>query len=128
MVEDNYVRRGKVVYIVDGDTFDMDVDLGFYVTVRIRIRVKGIDAPEMKGITREDALVSKAFLEQNLLNNQVRIVSTKQNSFRRWLADVYYNVDGIKKSLADEVKCMARLNSTFSVPLLQQTPISIPIK
>ncbi len=38
--------RAKVVKVVDGDTIDVDIDLGFYTIIRDqRIRLKGIDAP-----------------------------------------------------------------------------------
>ena len=46
-MEPAYVYRAKARRIVDGDTVDMDVDLGFFVSVRIRFRLKGIDTPEI---------------------------------------------------------------------------------
>ena len=45
-----------VPYIVDGDTFDINVDLGFFVNIK-RIRVKGIDAPELHGLNKKSALI-----------------------------------------------------------------------
>jgi micrococcal nuclease len=44
-----YEYRCKVVYIVDGDTVDVDIDLGFDVWLKDqRIRINGIDAPESR--------------------------------------------------------------------------------
>ena len=45
--EPAYLYRAVVVRVVDGDTIDVDIDLGFYVWIRKqRIRLIGIDAPE----------------------------------------------------------------------------------
>jgi endonuclease YncB( thermonuclease family) len=41
-----YVYRARPGRAVDGDTVDLDVDLGFKLTAEIRVRVLGVDAPE----------------------------------------------------------------------------------
>lgn len=41
-----YQYLSNVVNVVDADTLDVTVDLGFYLYHRIRLRVKGYDAPE----------------------------------------------------------------------------------
>ena len=41
-----YTYRAKLVKVVDGDTVDLDVDLGFHTTLRIRGRLIGVDTPE----------------------------------------------------------------------------------
>ena len=41
-----YKYRARLVRCVDGDTADLDVDLGFYLTARIRCRLTGVDTPE----------------------------------------------------------------------------------
>ncbi len=47
--EPAYLYRAQVVNVVDGDTIDVDIDLGFYIWVKKqRIRLLGIDAPEPK--------------------------------------------------------------------------------
>ena len=38
--------RGKIVRVVDGDTVDLDVDLGFHVHTKVRCRLVGVDTPE----------------------------------------------------------------------------------
>ena len=44
--ETQYKYRAIVTKIVDGDTFDASVDLGYRMAAMIRFRVKGFDAPE----------------------------------------------------------------------------------
>ena len=44
-----YEYRTKVVRVVDGDTVDVDIDLGFGVWLRkSRIRLLGVDTPESR--------------------------------------------------------------------------------
>ena len=43
-----YNYNAKCVYIVDGDTIDADIDLGFGVKIKKRIRLAGINAPESR--------------------------------------------------------------------------------
>lgn len=42
-----YEYHATCVRVVDGDTFDFDVDLGFHITHRIRVRLRDVDTPEM---------------------------------------------------------------------------------
>lgn len=44
-----YTYACKVVRVVDGDTIDLDVDLGFHIHQRIRVRLSGVNAPENYG-------------------------------------------------------------------------------
>jgi len=83
----DYEYNARVVRIVDGDTFDADVDLGFHLTSRLRFRLLGIDAPEM----RESAgPAAKAWLTEAIpVDKAVHIRTEKGDSFGRWLAVVY---------------------------------------
>ena len=42
-----YTYKAKVVKVIDGDTMDVVVDLGFNMTFKIRLRVMNIDTPEV---------------------------------------------------------------------------------
>lgn len=44
-----YVYRCKILRVVDGDTIDVEIDLGFSVKVKERVRLANIDTPEMFG-------------------------------------------------------------------------------
>jgi micrococcal nuclease len=43
-----YVYRAELVRVVDGDTVELHVDLGFKVAQRMTIRLAGLDAPELR--------------------------------------------------------------------------------
>ena len=61
-----YEYRTKVVRVVDGDTVDVDIDLGFGVWLRkSRIRLLGVDTPESRTRDLEEkkyGLAAKDFL------------------------------------------------------------------
>ena len=62
-----YEYRVKVIKIIDGDTVDVDIDLGFGIILKDeRVRIMGIDTPESR--TRDK--VEKAF--GNAAKNRVK--------------------------------------------------------
>ncbi len=60
----------KIIKVIDGDTADVDIDLGFGVWLKNqRIRFYGIDTPESRTSDAEEkkyGLVAKAFVQQHL--------------------------------------------------------------
>ena len=70
-----YEYRTKVVRVVDGDTVDVDIDLGFGVWLRkSRIRLLGVDTPESRTRDKEEkkyGLAAKAFLKKSLGTNPI---------------------------------------------------------
>lgn len=61
-----YTYRAKLIRVIDGDTIDAIIDLGFDVWVKKRIRLNGIDAPETrtKKLNRKGARVESKSLSQ----------------------------------------------------------------
>ena len=55
-----YTYRLKSVKVIDGDTLDVVVDLGFHVSIALRIRLAGVNCPEKK---TEAGHGAKAFTE-----------------------------------------------------------------
>ena len=49
MTRDDYIRRAKIVRLVAGDTVAVDIDLGMAITTRQRLRLFGINTPEVRG-------------------------------------------------------------------------------
>ena len=43
-----YQFKAELIKVVDGDTIDADIDLGFDISVHKRIRLAGIDSPESR--------------------------------------------------------------------------------
>ena len=83
-----YFYNGKVLNIVDGDTFDAQLDLGFGLNWVQRIRLYGVNSPEMSTPQGQPA---KDFLA-NLLTAKEIVFYTlkdKKETFGRYLAIVY---------------------------------------
>ena len=96
-MKDEYVRKAKVVNVVDGDTFDVDIDLGYGVIYKDRLRLKGIDAYEptlRNGTTPQEkikGLKAKEYLNTLMLGQNVFVKSfkNKKGKYGRYIADVY---------------------------------------
>ena len=83
----------KLVKVVDGDTIDVDIDLGFGVWLRNqRIRMMGIDTPESRTRDLEEkkfGLLAKDKLQTLLANGKViKTFKDAKGKFGRILADV----------------------------------------
>lgn len=84
-----YEYTAKVIKVVDGDTIDVEVDLGFDITLKLRLRLLGIDAPER--YTTEGKTVTKRVEELLPVGTVVRIVTVKdrKEKYGRYLAEVF---------------------------------------
>jgi micrococcal nuclease len=93
-----YTYAARCVRVVDGDTIDAVVDLGFHLSATLRFRFYGIDTPELTSkdaLTRTLALEAKAHVTACLPpvtdGFPLRIESKRDpDSFGRWLANVWY--------------------------------------
>lgn len=79
-----YEYRATVVRWIDGDTVDLNVDLGFHLTMAGRFRLDGIDTPE-RG--RQGHLEAKARAEALApVGSDVLVITEKGDKYGRWLA------------------------------------------
>lgn len=92
-----YEYKGKVIKIVDGDTIDIQVDLGFSIYINQRVRLYGIDTPELNSKNPTERLASlhiKSYLNLQWLNQDVYIKSVKgEDKYGRYLALIYNRMD-----------------------------------
>jgi micrococcal nuclease len=83
----------KITRIVDGDTVDLDIDLGFNITISHRIRLKGINAPETKTLNLEEknkGIQARLWLEKELSKlGEWIIETTKEDKYGRMLGTLY---------------------------------------
>jgi micrococcal nuclease len=97
-----YVK--KVSKVVDGDTIDVDIDLGFDISFSSRVRLAGIDTPESRTSDKMEkvlGLESKAYLKNAIDSAKTVVIKTeKMNSsekYGRILGWVF--LDGSDKSI-----------------------------
>ena len=86
--------NATVVKVVDGDTIDAMVDLGFGTWKKVRIRMHGINAPESRTRDLEEkkkGLAAKARLIEMLEENENHfiLISHGVGKFGRCLGEIY---------------------------------------
>lgn len=89
----SYTYRVKeVVKVIDGDTIDVALDVGFASYLRKRLRFMGVNTWEVRGAEREKGLIAKARLEE-ILNAADRVyvqtIMDSQGKYGRVLAYVW---------------------------------------
>lgn len=81
-----YEYNAKVVRWVDGDTVELDVDLGFHLRYRDHFRLLGVDTAERgKPLAAEGKALSISLAPAD---SDVRIATTKGDKYGRWLTTV----------------------------------------
>ncbi len=88
-----YIYKAELIRVVDGDTVDLIIDLGFDTLRKERFRLYGIDAPEMNTEAGKEA---KAWLREVLQPLEAIYVETlqhktkaKRDKYGRFLAVLY---------------------------------------
>lgn len=89
-----YEYRCTITNVVDGDIIDAVVDLGFHLTAKLRLRLLGINSPEMYGAEKAEGRAAKEYVSSKVLGKEVVISTQKSDVFGRWLAVVYIDDDG----------------------------------
>ena len=104
-----YEYRCKVLRIVDGDTIDVDIDLGFGIWIhKERVRLAGIDTPESRtrDLTEKAfGLASKQFVKDIMPIGSQQIIKTqkdKTGKFGRILGDFKLENDVLLSQLMIE--------------------------
>lgn len=106
-MEHSYKYKAKVVKVVDGDTIDAMIDLGFDIWIKRRIRLYGINTPETRttdldektrGVAAKDRLLN--LIEEN--DNQILIESHGLEKYGRCLATIFCKEININKLLLEE--------------------------
>jgi micrococcal nuclease len=83
----------KINKVIDGDTVDLDIDLGFGVTLSHRVRLKDVDAAEIRTknlVEKEKGIEAKAWLEKELSREGEWVIeTTKEDKYGRILGTLY---------------------------------------
>lgn len=74
-------RVKKLIAVIDGDTIDVEIDLGFDISITKRVRLAGIDTPESRTSDKYEkslGLESKALLKQRLSDAKNIVIRTEK--------------------------------------------------
>jgi micrococcal nuclease len=94
-----YIFSGIVYNVVDGDTVDAELDLGFKLKIKQRLRLAGIDTPERGQPGFEEA---KQALIEKTLNKTLTFTTYKQSKWGYFLADIEFDDQSINQSMITE--------------------------
>lgn len=112
MPEERFFRNATVTNIVDGDTIDVEIDLGWSMVMRERLRLEFVNTPETRSTERPAGDFVTAWVVEHLpVGTPVRIASTAfdetgrvRGKFGRTVAHVYHAAEGwcLNRRLLDE--------------------------
>ena len=89
-------RVAFVKEVYDGDTITVDINLGYgIVLINQRLRLYGINTPEVRGPEKPQGLVTRDAVRDLILHKIVILDphSFKKGKYGRWLATVWYKPD-----------------------------------
>ena len=108
-----YRYKVSVVKVVDGDTVDVDIDLGFGMSYKKqRVRMLGIDTPESRTrdlVEKKFGKASKAHLKSILESGGIQLVSHDKGKFGRILGELFIGDSSysINQQMIDEHHAVA---------------------
>lgn len=101
-------KVARLIDVVDGDTIDVQIDLGFHVSFSSRVRLNGIDTPESRTLDLREkkmGLAAKEWLKHRLQSAKKIVIKTEKpdssEKYGRILGTVF--VDGEPLSLNDQL-------------------------
>jgi len=90
-----YTYKAKLDRVIDGDTIDVKIDLGFDISVKKRVRFSGINTPESRTRDLEEkklGLAAKDRVKSILAENDSFVIESKEvGKFGRVLGEVFIN-------------------------------------
>lgn len=107
-----YEYEATLIRVIDADTFEFNIDLGFYTHVYEKVRLRGVNAPERFTV---DGRAATAFVKGWFFDNPNLLLKTYKtdltDKYGRWVADVL--TVGLGHNLAEDM-----LYAGHAVPFL----------
>tara|TARA_A200000159_G_scaffold109005_2_gene101819 strand:- start:263 stop:778 length:516 start_codon:yes stop_codon:yes gene_type:complete len=114
----------SIVKIVDGDTVDVDIDLGFSTVLKKqRVRLMGIDTPESRTRDKVEKLfgkAAKAHLKHLLSEGEITLVSHDKGKFGRILGELFVSHEETDEDWMDESEGHRTFEGQHRVSVNQQ--------
>jgi len=85
-----YTYFAKLIKVIDGDTLLLNIDLGFFLKLDVKVRLIGIDT---KPIDTDEGVKAYRFVQEELNNSNLLIEVHKKEKYGRYLVFVYYSKD-----------------------------------
>ena len=85
--------------VIDGDTVDVSIDLGFDIWHKVRLRLNGLDTPEKN---TELGKTVAAFVKSELEGKDIVISTLKPDKYGRYLVEITKDGASFNKMLIDK--------------------------
>ena len=113
MIDDTlYWYKAKILSVYDGDSIHAEVDLGMNIAQQdLMLRIKGIDAPEIRGEEREEGLKAEERLRE-LIGGELVVIRTYKDStgkYGRYICEVFVPESGRRIDDYDHVEEMVNV-------------------
>src|SRR4030042_5977028 len=82
-----YTYHVTLEKVIDGDTLLVNFDLGFFISIKEKVRLIGINAPELDTKEGKDAVT---FIEKELKDTYLIVETRKKEKYGRFLCFLYY--------------------------------------
>jgi micrococcal nuclease len=97
----------KVIEVIDGDTIDVSIDLGFDIHHTLRVRLHGINTPETRTRDKQEkakGLAAKERLKELVADKFVTLKTRRDETekYGRYLAEVYVDKTCVNQQLIRE--------------------------
>lgn len=98
-----YTYKANIVSVYDGDTVTALVDLGFKISFQMKLRLLGINTPEMRGPEKIEGKKVRDLVRELILNKEVTIVTKrdKKGKYGRYLATIFIDDLNVNQWLLD---------------------------
>lgn len=100
-MEEKYTYDAVVNRVVDGDTLDLTIDLGFSVFIKQRVRLLRVNTPEIYGVKKDSEEYKRGKEASQITldwvaNNgyKIRVYTKKTEKYGRYLAEIY-SIDSV---------------------------------
>ena len=91
-----YIYKARVISVYDGDTCTVDIDLGLHAWIHgEKIRLARINAPELRGAEREQGMLSRDYLRELILDQEIILntIKDKKGKYGRYLGEIWVKND-----------------------------------
>lgn len=98
MSGDLWRYRARPGRVIDGDTLEVTLDIGFHMSYVVRVRLDGIDTPEIRGVERQQGLLAKDYTQRwcnaarsAAVDWPLIVCTGKGRTFGRWVGSPEYS-------------------------------------
>ena len=101
---DTYIYNAYVTSVYDEDTITCNINCGFGVELKKqKVRLFGLNTPEVRGESKEAGLVSRDKLRERILEKNIKLktIKDKKGKYGRYLGVVFLDEENINRWLID---------------------------